>query len=468
MHDTGIGQRAVSCEQVRILKTIIVGAGISGLATGYALLRRQPQLDLQVLEAAARTGGKVWTDHTESGYACEWGVNAFLNNKPQTLDLASELGLSAIEGAADAARRYVYRRSRLHRLPESPPAFLGSSLLSLAGRLRVMAEPFIPRGTAGDETVAEFARRRLGPEALDALIDPMASGVFAGDPEKMSLPSCFPRIREIEQEYGSLIRGMLRLQLKARRAGQGPGPGAGPGGRLTSFAGGMSEMTDSLAASLGDRVRVSSAVESITREGDRYQVQLADGTSMDTERLILAAPAWAQAAMLRDLAPDIAKSLDEIEYPPLAVVCLGYLENALRQPPDGFGFLVPASEGSAVLGTIFDSNVFPNRAPRNAVLLRSMVGGSRAPGLAMLDDARLLDAVRAELKSILGIDTTPEFARIYRHDRAIPQYHLGHARRLETIEAALRGHPDLVLTGNAFRGVSLNDCIANAFALAGK
>jgi oxygen-dependent protoporphyrinogen oxidase len=230
----------------------------------------------------------------------------------------------------------------------------------------------------------------------------------------------------------------------------------------------MSEMTDSLAASLGDRVRVSSAVGSITREGDRYQVHLADGTSMDTERLILAAPAWAQAAMLRDLAPDIAKSLDEIEYPPLAVVCLGYLENALRQPPDGFGFLVPASEGSAVLGTIFDSNVFPNRAPRNAVLLRSMVGGSRAPGLAMLDDARLLDAVRAELKSILGVDTTPEFARIYRHDRAIPQYHLGHARRLETIEAALRGHPDLVLTGNAFRGVSLNDCIANAFALAGK
>lgn len=448
------------------MKAIIVGAGISGLATAHALLTRKPEMDVQVLEAAERIGGKVWTDHTPEGYACEWGVNGFLNNKPKTLELAETLNLEAVTGFEAANRRYVYRRGKLHKLPESPPAFLTSGLMSLFGRLRVMAEPFIKPGEAEDETLAEFGTRRLGREAFEALIDPMASGVFAGDPEQMSLKSCFPRINELETEYGSLIKAMIRLQAKARREGKGKGPGPGPGGKLTSFAGGMSEMTNQLATRLGPRIRTSARVESIDRSGDRFRVLLAGGDMEESDVLILASPAFAQAEMLQDMAPDIALLLNGISYPPLSVVCLGYREQDLGKYLDGFGFLVPGGEKRNILGTIVDSNVFPNRAPEGSVLLRTMVGGARAPRQAMQSDAQLTDTVRAELKAIMGVDAEPEFLKIYRHRRAIPQYHVGHSKKLESIEQAAERHPGLFLTGNAFRGVSLNDCIESAWRTA--
>ncbi|NND44291.1 MAG: protoporphyrinogen oxidase [Xanthomonadales bacterium] len=450
------------------MRVIIVGAGISGLATAHALLERQPGLDVAVLEAADRTGGKAWTDRTANGYACEWGVNGFLDKEPRTLELAASLGLAPQAADPAAARRYVWRRQTLHRLPESPTAFLTSGMMSLPGRLRFLCEPFIRRGRLDDETLADFARRRLGSEALDALIGPMASGVFAGDPERMSLRSCFPRIHRLEQRHGSLIRGMLRMQIAARRAGQGPGPGPGPGGTLTSFAGGMSELIDGLTTRLGDRIRVSSPVNAVTRQRACYRVHLASGETLETERLVLAAPAWAQSAMLRDLDGALSNLLREIEYPPLAVACLGYRERDLPGNPDGFGYLVAPSERGEVLGTIFDSNVFPGRAPEGHVLLRSMVGGHRNPGLALQDDQALVDSVRAEYRTVLGINAPPEFVRVYRHERAIPQYQVGHQARLEQIQGALKAYPGLVLTGNAFRGVSLNDCVANAYRTAAR
>ena len=449
------------------MKIAIVGAGISGLATGYALLARQPGLELVILEAAQRSGGKVWTDRSSEGYACEWGVNGFLNNKPKTLELAAHLELDALQGFEAANRRFVYRRGALHQLPESPSAFLRSGLMSLRGRLRVLWEPFVRRGLVQDETLAAFAERRLGLEAFDALIDPMASGVFAGDPHQMSLKSCFPRMHEIELEYGSLVRGMIRLQRKARREGKGKGPGPGPGGKLMSFAQGMSEMTDRLASKLGSRIRLNAAVERISRCGDRYELGL-DGDVEEADLVILAAPAYAQADMLRELAPDISGLLHAIEYPPLSIVCLGYREEDLGDALTGFGFLVPSKERRAILGTILDSNVFPNRAPEGAMLMRSMVGGARTPELAGLADRELTDLVQYELKAVMGIDASPGFARIYRHKKAIPQYHVGYAARLRAISEALERHPGLVLTGNAFRGVSLNDCIENAWRTAEK
>jgi oxygen-dependent protoporphyrinogen oxidase len=434
------------------------------LATAHALLASRPGLDVVVFEAAARTGGKVWTDRTPEHYACEWGVNGFLDNRPRTLELAADLGLDAVPGFEASNRRYVYRNGELHQLPESPPAFLTSGLLSLRGRLRVLCEPFIRRGKAEDETLAAFATRRLGREALDALIDPMASGVFAGDPQQMSLQSCFPRIHEIESGYGSLIRGMVRLQIEAKKAGR-KGPGPGPGGKLTSFARGMSELTDTLAAMLGDRIRLNSPVTGLERSGERYQIQLAHGIE-EADRVILASPAHAQADILQGLVPGLSGQLREIHYPPLSVVCLGYRERDLGDYLDGFGFLVPAREQRGILGTIVDSNVFPNRAPAGSVLLRTMVGGTRAPGKALLPEAGITDLVRAELRGILAVDAEPEFAKVYRHEKAIPQYHVGHAARLRAIGEALRGHPGLFLAGNAFRGVSLNDCVENAWKVA--
>jgi len=447
------------------LKISIVGAGISGLATAQAVLAMKPDADIIIYEADQRVGGKVWTEISPEGYLCEGGVNGFLNKIPRTLELCEEVGVIPVSADPAAEKRYVFSHGELHKLPEKPPEFLFSRLLSVPGRLRVMYEIFAGGTGNPDETLAEFGTRRLGREAFERLIDPMASGVFAGDASKMSVKSCFPRICEVEAEYGSLIRGLVKLQMKARKEGKNT-PGPGPGGRLTSFSHGMSALTDTMAVMLGPRIRTASPVAGISRNNKLYTLHMADGTDEETDVLILAIPAFAQASILKEYEPELAGLLSGIGYPALSVVCLGYREDRIAPYLDGFGFLVPSGEQRSILGTIVDSNVFPGRAPEGHALFRTMVGGARKPQLAELPDEQLLDRVRADLKDITGLRAEPEFARIFRHEKAIPQYVVGHAARLETIDGVLEKHPGLVLTGNAFRGVSLNDCVVNAWKTA--
>lgn len=444
------------------VKIAIAGAGISGLATAHAILQRDPLAEVVVFESAPRHGGKVLTERTPEGYLCEWGVNAFLDKVPRTLELARELGLAPTPADVSAKKRFVFSEGALHKLPEKPPEFFRSRLLSAPARLRVIGEVFSGRAKKPDETLEEFGVRHLGREAFEKLIDPMASGVFAGDARTMSLKSCFPRIHEVENEHGSLIRGLVKLQKAARKAGKKDTPGPGPGGILTSFEGGMAEMTDALAARLGDRIHYGAAVRNIEFTGDAYLVQTEDGGEEPCQLLVLASPAYAQAAMLKTTAPGISELLEGIAYPPLAVVCLGFDRADVGGEMDGFGFLVPSRERRQILGTVADSYVFPNRAPKGRVLLRTMVGGARNPGPALLDDGPLLDTVRADLREIMGVAAEPEFASIYRHEKAIPQYLVGHADRLAEIERQRAAFPGLFLTGNAYRGVSLNDCVVNA------
>lgn len=444
------------------MKISIVGAGISGLATAQALLARKPDAEITLFEADKRIGGKVWTETSDDGYLCEGGVNGFLNKIPRTLDLCREVGISPVLADESAKKRYVYSRGELHKLPEKPTEFLKSRLLSVPGRLRVLYETIAGGTDNPDETLGEFATRRLGKEAYERLIDPMASGVFAGDASKLSLKSCFPRIHEIETEYHSLIRGLIKLQIKAKREGRKNTPGPGPGGTLTSFANGMSALTDNLAEQLGPRIHRGTAVKDISRSGNRYQLQLGNNSVEESDVLIMAAPAHAQSQMLQALDPALAGMLAEIPYPALSVCCFGYRKQHVGQVLDGFGFLIPSKERRAILGTIIDSNVFPGRAPEGSVLLRSMVGGARTPELALLPDEELISRVRSDLQDIVGLKAEPDFIRIFRWKRAIPQYLVGHAARLEAIDEKLQRHPGLVLTGNAFRGVSLNDCVVNA------
>jgi len=448
------------------LKISIVGAGISGLATAQAVLARKPDADIIIYEADRRVGGKVWTEIGPEGYLCEGGVNGFLNKIPRTLELCEEVGVKPVSADPAAEKRYVFSRGELHKLPEKPPEFLASRLLSVPGRLRVMYELFAGGTDNPDETLAEFGTRRLGREAFERLIDPMASGVFAGDATKMSVKSCFPRIKEIEAEYGSLLRGLIKLQMKARKEGRKDTPGPGPGGRLTSFSNGMGALTDTLASMLGSRIRTDSRVEGISRNNELYTLHMADGADEESEVLILAVPAFVQAGILKEYEPELAGLLGGIEYPALSVVCLGYREDRIAPYLDGFGFLVPSGEQRSILGTIIDSNVFPGRAPEGHALFRTMVGGARTPQFAELADDQLLDRVRADLKDITGLAAAPEFTRIFRHEKAIPQYLVGHAARLEAVDRVLEKHPGLVLTGNAFRGVSLNDCVVNAWKTA--
>ena len=319
------------------MKAAIVGAGISGLATAQALLAREPGAQVTIFEASDRAGGKVETEAVPEGYICEWGVNAFLDKSPRTLELCAEIGLSPLRGDESAKKRYVFSEGELHKLPEKPPQFLKSRLLSWPGRLRVLGEVFAGPGDKDDETLAEFGRRHLGREAFEKLIDPMASGVFAGNADRLSLKSCFPRIHEVESQYGSLIRGLIKLQKEARRSGKKDTPGPGPGGMLTSFAGGMSELTDMLARLLGERLRLASPVAGVDYANGRYALHLVGGGSEEFDTVILAAPAHAQAPMLRDLAPVIAEQIQAIPYPALAVVCLGYDRVRMGPGLDGFG-----------------------------------------------------------------------------------------------------------------------------------
>jgi oxygen-dependent protoporphyrinogen oxidase len=326
----------------------------------------------------------------------------------------------------------------------------------------VIGEIFSGRTKKPDETLEEFGTRHLGREAFEKLIDPMASGVFAGDARKMSLKSCFPRIHEVESEYGSLIRGLIKLQKAARKAGKKDTPGPGPGGTLTSFQHGMSVLTDTLAAELGSRVRLNSPVEAVSSSEGLYTVHLADGQAEEFDKLVLAAPAYAQASILQDFLPEVTRQLEAIPYPAVAVVCMGYSKERMGSGLDGFGFLVPSREERGILGTVVDSNVFPNRAPEGSVLLRTLIGGARSSQLAELPEQQMLDRVLEDLNDILDLRSDPEFVSVYRHQKAIPQYLVGHADRLKAIDEELKRHPGLLLTGNAFRGVSLNDCVVNA------
>lgn len=445
-------------------RIVIVGGGISGLSLAYALLERQPSLDIVVFESEKRAGGKIWTEKV-SGYHCESGVNGFLDNRPKTLELASKLSLNPLRSSDAARKRYVYSRGKLHLLPESPMSFLASDLLTIYGRLRVMYEFFAPQGGGGDETLADFARRRLGKEAYEKLIDPMASGIYAGNPETLSLKSCFPKIVNLEEKYGSLIKGMIKLQKEVKKSGK-PKVGAGPGGILTSFHGGMSILIEALKASLNERLRTGSKVISVEREGKACAVHLSDGMTVEAEIVIIASPAYAASEILKNLDRHLSSILSEIQYPSVSVVCFGYKKERIAAKLDGFGFLIPNKECRKILGTLWDSSIFPDRAPEGCVLLRSMVGGARMPELALQDDCRLIDNVSGEVRDIMGIKVQPDFVKIYRHEKAIPQYNTGHNKRLETIEEMLLKYRNLYLTGNAYRGIGVNDCIENSYKLA--
>jgi len=446
-------------------KIVIVGGGVSGLSLAYFILRKDPSADVTVFESEQRLGGKIWTE-LDSGFLCEGGVNGFLDNRPRTLELSAMLGLSPLRSNDASRRRFIFSDRKLQRLPESPPAFLTSGLLSIAGRLRVMAEPFIKGDAKEEETLAAFARRRLGREAYEKLIDPMASGIYAGNPETLSLRACFSKVYDLEKNYGGLIRGMLSLQKARKKAGAGEKVGAGPGGVLTSFYGGMAEMVAAMKKELGQRIRTGYKAVSVEKTGHGYNLFFADGSSMEAGSVILAAPAYATAEVLKGLDISLSRTISAIPYPALSVVCLGYKKEKIQSSLDGFGFLIPSREKRQILGTLWDSSIFPNRAPEGYVLLRSMVGGARASSLARENDQKIMSSVRSEIADIMGINASPDFARVYRHEMAIPQYNVGHRDRLAEIDSILVKYPDLYITGNAFRGIGVNDCIENSWNLA--
>jgi oxygen-dependent protoporphyrinogen oxidase len=445
------------------MRLIIIGGGITGLSLAYFLLEQKPSLDIVVLESEKKAGGKIWTDRVD-GFLCEGGVNGFLDNRPKTLELASKLSLNPLKSSDNARKRFIFSEGKLHRLPESPVSFFASNLLSLPGRLRILWEIFAPKGSGEDETLAEFAKRRLGKEAFEKLIDPMASGIYAGDPEKMSLKSCFLKVYNLEQTYGSLIKGMIKLQKEARKTGKKVG--AGPGGVLTSFYDGMETIISSLSHFLGERLRTASRAVSVDRNNNTYVVYLSDGSKIEAEAVVFATPAFETSKMVKGLDKNLSSALNEIYYPAISVVCFGYKRERIKHLLDGFGFLIPNREGRKILGTLWDSSIFPNRAPEGYVLLRSMLGGVRKSDLALEKEDKLIKLVMDELRDIMEITVQPDFAKVYTHDKGIPQYSLNHQKRLAEIDKISSNFKRFYITGNAYRGIGVNDCVENSYKLA--
>lgn len=450
-------------------RIVVVGAGLSGLSTAYMVehLARQAgfEVDVRVVEKEQRSGGKILSIR-EEGYLCEWGPNGFLDNKPATLNLCHDLQISKrlLRSDDNARKRFIFADDELQRLPENGLSFFRSNLISWPGKMRLGFEPFIPRRTdSRDETLADFGRRRLGAEALERLISPMVSGIFAGDPESMSLRSCFPRIHELEQTYGGLVKAMLKLSRQKRadiKAGKAVASAAGPGGVLTSFKGGMQELTSTLASSLSRAPQTGAAVSTIAPKGEGFLLSFADGTQLSAEIVVTAAPAYAVAEMLAGSLPVVSSILGDIPYAAMNVVCFGYEREQIERNLDGFGYLIPHSEGRSILGTLWDSSIFPGyRAPEGKVMLRSMMGGATNPAAVELSDDEIKRLTLADLKQTMGIDCEPEFVRIFRHQQAIPQYTRGHAQRLAAIASSMQGRPDLILSGNSFSGIGLNDCV---------
>lgn len=441
----------------------VLGGGISGLTVAHALMRQGHEV--VVLDRGATPGGRIQTEQ-RGGFLVEHGPNSMISPAPGAEHLIASLGLGGerIDKGNGVRHRYLVRDGRAHALPLDPLGFFSSDFFSLRGRLRMLAEPFVRRGPR-DESVADFVRRRFGRELLDYVFDPLVGGIYAGNPENLSMTALLPRLKQLEQRYGSVVRGV------AAKALAGMDPRFDPRRRnLFSFEQGMASLPRKLAASLGARLWSGVRVEGLRAEADGgFHLSLRDqdsATSLRVDGVVVALPAYAAARVLAPLAPSAAEALASIEHPPLAVVALGYRRAQIAHPLDGLGVLTPTVERRKVLGFLFSSTLFAHRAPDGHILLTAYVGGARQPELAQLPRGDLIAMVRAEAASLLGASGEPVFESLRYWRQSLPQPDLGHARRLESLHQLEQEYSGLVVTGNYVAGVSTAACIDAAAAAA--
>ena len=442
------------------IQTLVVGGGISGLVCTYAL--RKAGLDAHLFEASLRTGGAIQSV-TRDGFLLELGPQSFSATAPLRA-LFDNLAISdQLLQAPPRAPRFVLVDGALRPVPLSPPAFIASSLINVSTKWALVRDLFGKNAPPDpDESVAAFVRRKFSPQLLDRLVGPFVSGVYAGDPERLSLRSAFPALHEAEKSAGSIIRGMFRA------ARTKTGPRERP--TLLTFREGNESLVRALANSLGPSLHTGRRITGLSAESDgSFGVQIeAHGASesISTKSLILATPTNVSGKLLSSLDPLFESVFAPIEYAPVAVVSLGYRKDDVSHPLGGFGFLVPRSSGLRVLGTVWNSSLFPGRAPAGHALLTSFAGGATDPSAARLSTDALTSLVHREISSILAITAAPLFSNVTVWPCALPQYNLGHSDRLATISRLLRNYPGIWLAGNYLRGPAIGSCVEQALAVA--
>ncbi len=442
---------------------IVVGAGISGLACAYAL--HKAGVDPQVLEASPRAGGVIGSE-VRDGFLLELGPQSF-SGTAALRSLRTELGIAdQLVESPTGAPRYVLIDGTLRAVPLNPGSVLISSLLSARTKWRIARDAFgTTRAPEEDESIAAFVRRKFGEELLERLVAPFVSGIYAGDPERISLRAAFPQMYEAEKSAGSIIRGMMRAAKSQK------GPRERP--TLLNFRSGNETLVRALAQRIGSRLRLGAEVRGIVArpeaESVRFEVRFRQAGSDQiavAERLVLATPANVAGALLRDLNAAFEPVLAGIEYAPVAVVSLGYRREDVGHSLGGFGFLVPRSAGLRVLGSVWNSSLFPARAPVGHVLLTSFVGGATDPGAAGLSSDDLAALVHREVAPVLQIRAAPVLSHVQIYRRALPQYNIGHGERLMALERLRADLPGLSLVGNYFRGPAIGNCVELGIAAA--
>lgn len=455
---------------------VIVGGGISGLATAFSLQEQATKVGLSlrciILEADASWGGKIVT-HRVGEIVTEAGPDSFLAQKQAGLDLCMKLGLAdqLINTNETGKKACVLYGGRLHDLPEGLLSFvpkqLGSffrsGLFTWTGLARMGLEIAVPPGpSTGDESVAAFLRRRFGSQAFERVLEPLMAGIYAGDAEQMSLRATFPRFFELEQQYGSVVRGMMAVKKNTR-------PSLSDSPRRTMFVSlknGLSDLVTALTSRLmqqGVELRVGARVEALrvrSHELGRwmYDLILHDGSALSADGVVLATPAYVSAELLRPLTPIAGGLLDMIPYASTATIAMAFPRTPANTI-EGFGFIVPRTEQRDLIAATWTSLKWPHRAPKDQLLVRCYVGGVGREDILQLDNDALTAKVREELAAVFGISVEPSYVEVNRWWKAMPQYTLGHLDRLAQLDAAVSRYPGMVLTGAGYRGVGIPDCI---------
>ena len=443
----------------------IIGAGITGLTSAFYL--KKSGIPVTVFEAGARVGGAI-RSLRQDGYLAEFGPNTILETSPKITQLIVDAGLASrrLDPAPGSEARFVVRYKRPIEMPGSPLGFLTTDLFSLRAKMAVLNEPFVsPRRDGVEESIAGFVVRRLGREFLDHAIDAMVAGVYAGDPAKLSLQQAFPKLEALENKYGSLIKGQFLGARERRKRGEIAKDRA----PKFSFDEGLQVLPDTLREHLGDAVRLNTPITGIARSGDgsSLDICLKDGTvHPGFQAVVYAGTAFQLAQLQIEPAASLLSQFSEIRHPPVSSVVLGFRREDVSHPCQGFGALIPGVEGFKILGTIFSSSLFPNRAPAGYVTLTSYIGGERQPDLAALPPDELVELTLRDLGVLFGVKGRPTFRHCAYYPKAIPQYNIGYGRYRESMNKIETAVPGLFFAGHYRDGISLGDSIVSGCNIA--